>query len=341
MVTERASWVTDEIDMKGPNVARMYDFFLGGAHNFRPDRDAALAVLEVAPQVADAARANRAFLHRAVRYALDQGIRQFLDLGSGIPTAGNVHEIVHRVDPHGRVLYVDTDPVVIAHAHALLQGTDAAGAIEADLRDTATILGRDETRRLIDFEHPVAVLLVSVLHFVNGDIDRLIQVVSELVRPAAPGSQLVISHASASAASAQTDAVQELYGRTPTPLHLRSPQEIRALFADLDLIPPDPDATQPAELVPITQWRRVPGDDELPPDVAAGPFIARFLAGVGRKSPAVTTRRYTATFPQRCPLPRPPARPPGRASSPTLGTDHDDHDAARPSRRRGSDSRQG
>jgi len=279
---ERASWVPDSVDMSRPNAARMYDFFLGGAHNFEADRQAAQAVLAVAPEVQDAARANRQFLRRAVRYALGRGIRQFLDLGSGIPTVGNVHKIAHAADPQTRVLYVDTDPVVVGHARALLAATDTAAAIEADLRDVAGILGHEQTRRLIDFDRSVAVLLVSVLHFVPGSAGDLAGVLWELMRPAAPGSLLVISHASEVAATEQTEAVRLLYGRTPTPLHLRSPAEIRALFGGLDMVAPRPHTAAPADLVPVTEWRSDPGD-QLPPDKAASPFLTGFLAGAAHQ----------------------------------------------------------
>lgn len=289
-----ADWtrpVPANIDLDRPSVARMYDYFLGGAHNFQVDRDAADAVLAAAPQVALAARANRSFLRRAVRYALDQGVGQFLDLGSGIPTVGNVHEIAHAVNPHAAVVYVDNDPTVAAHARALLTDTDAAGVVEADLRDTDTILGAPETRRLIDFTQPVTVLLVSVLHFIPGDVTGLLATLRNLI---APGSQLVISHASAAASTTQTDAVKDVYARSPTPLQLRSREAIRGLFAGLDLVSPDPDTNAPADLVPVTQWRPVPGDTTLQAEDAASPFIAGFIAGVGRKPRPATSSTATS-----------------------------------------------
>jgi hypothetical protein len=290
---ENASWAPQSIDVSRPNAARVYDFFLGGAHNFEADRRAALAVLAVAPQVRDAAWTNRQFLRRAVQYALDQGIRQFVDLGSGIPTVGNVHEIVHAVHPDSRVLYVDADPVVVGHARALLNDTEGAGAIEADLRDAAAVLGHDQTRRLIDFGEPVTVLLISVLHFVPGTTDDLAAIVAELMRPAAPASLLVISHASATVTTEATAAVTELYGSTSTPLHLRSAQEIRTLFGGCGLVAPDPLMAEPGELVPVTRWRPDPGANEWP-DATDSPFLAGFLAGVGRKPPSATAATANA-----------------------------------------------
>jgi len=277
----------------------MYDYFLGGAHNFGVDRDAADAVLAVAPEVRAAARANRDFLRRAVRYALDHGIRQFLDLGSGIPTVGNVYGIAHAVDPAARVVYVDNEPVAVAHARALLRDTATAGVIQADTRDTNAILDHEQTRRLIDFNQPVAILLVSVLHFVPGDVTGL---VTTLRRPMGPGSQLVISHASPTTTTAQTDAVQELYARTPTPVQLRSRDEIRALFAGLDLVRPNPDSREVADLVPVTRWRPGRRGTELPAHVVDSPFVAGFLAGVGRMPPPAASA--TTTTAGRPPQPR-------------------------------------
>ncbi|MBN1172931.1 MAG: SAM-dependent methyltransferase [Micromonosporaceae bacterium] len=269
-----------------PNVARMYDYFLGGAHNFQLDRDTADAILAVAPEVALAARANRRFLHRAVRYALDRGIRQFLDLGSGIPTSGNVHEIAGQHDPSARVVYVDADPIAVTHATTLLTDVPTAAAIEADLRDTEAVLGHAETQRLIDVTQPVAILAVSVLHFVPGDVATPIAAYRAAM---SPGSLLVISHASPAPATEQTNQVQHLYQRSRTPLQLRTPDEIRDLFTGLDLVPAQPDpgerrrCGEPDDngLVPVTAWR--PDGDPPGSAIERSPFLDRFLAGVGRK----------------------------------------------------------
>jgi hypothetical protein len=290
-MTNTESWVPEGVDMERPNAARMYDYFLGGAHNFQADRAAAKAVLAIAPQVRDAARANRDFLHRAVRFALDHGVRQFLDLGSGIPTVGNVHEVVHKVDPAARVVYVDCEPVAVAHSRALLTGVDTVQVVNADIRDIVAVLDHPATRALIDFGQPVAVLMVSVLHFVPGDITGM---VAELREAMAPGSYMAISHASSVVTTAQTDAVQQLYAQTPTPLALRSREQICALFGDLALVPPDPsDAAVRAELVPVTRWRPAHDGDPPPLEEPDSPFIAGFLAGVGHK-PAPPHTLHTA-----------------------------------------------
>jgi hypothetical protein len=279
--TDWASGPPEDLDLDRPNVARVYDYLLGGAHNFHADRAAAEQALASAPQIGDAARANRAFLRRAVQHALDNGVRQFLDLGSGIPNVGNVHEIVHAVDPHAPVLYVDRDPVVAAHTRAQLGDTDMAGIIQADIRDTTAILGHPETTRLIDLNRPVAVLLVYLLHFLPGDVTGLI---AALRRPLAPGSHLVITHATPTA-DGDTTAVQELYARTPTPLQLRSREEIRALFTGFDLVHPDPGSTTPADLVPVTRWRPEPTDTPPSAEIADNPYITGLLAAAARKPP--------------------------------------------------------
>jgi S-adenosyl methyltransferase len=284
MTTDPTSWSQPDLGLDRPNVARMYDYLLGGCHNLGVDREAADAVVAAAPEVVTAARANRAFLRRVVRYALHCGIRQFLDLGSGIPTVGNVHEIAHRSDPAAHVVYVDVDAVVVAHAQGLLHATATVGVIQADIRDTDAVLNHPETRGLIDFSEPVAVLAASVLHFVTGDITNIAAAFRE---PMSPGSLLAVSHASSVATTPQTTEVQQLYQRTATPMQLRTPDEILALFTGLDLVHPDPRSTDPgdrARLVPVTDWRPDGGvQPELSPHAMGSPFLSGFLAGVGCK----------------------------------------------------------
>jgi len=291
-VSDADSWVPADVDLERPNAARMYDYMLGGAHNFEVDRDAANAVLEVAPEVRTTAQANRGFLRRAVKHAADNGVRQFLDLGSGIPTVGNVHEIAHSVDPASHVVYADNEPVAVAHSRAMLRDVPNTAVIHADIREPAAILGHDHTRRLIDFDQPVAVLMVSVLHFLPGDITGL---VAAYRRPLVAGSYWVVSHASRTEPTPRTESVQQLYERTPTPLQLRTRDEIRDLFDGLDMVHPNPATDDPADLVPVTDWRAEPADAGLAPEVAGSPFVAGFLAGVAR-------------------VPRPPSLAAGRAA---------------------------
>jgi hypothetical protein len=191
--SERPNWAPDSIDLERPNAARIYDYLLGGAANFAADREYAEQLLTVLPEARPAARRNRAFLRRAVQYCVNAGIRQFLDIGSGIPTAGNVHEIAQGLDPECRVVYVDSEPVAVTHSELLLQGNDRAGVFQADLGEPDKIFDAEPVRRLIDFDQPLALLLVSVLHFVPDEA-KPYEAVARYVERLAPGSYLVLSH---------------------------------------------------------------------------------------------------------------------------------------------------
>ena len=171
MALDQSDWVPPEVDTKQANVARVYDYWLGGNHNFLADQDVARAITAIEPNAAAFARANRQFLGRAVRYLTTAGIRQFLDIGSGIPTEGNVHQVAGQADPQARVVYVDVDPVAVAHSKTLLSGNPNAAVIQADLRDPQTILTQVQTRRLIDPAQPTGLLLVAVLHFLSDAED--------------------------------------------------------------------------------------------------------------------------------------------------------------------------
>lgn len=159
------------VDPGKASVARMYDAMLGGEHNFAIDREAVAAFTAIDPQVRTLARANRAFLQRAVRFLVDAGVRQFIDLGSGIPTQGNVHEVAQSAAPGSRVVYVDNDPVAVAHSEALLDGNPDATIVAADIRRPADVLSAPQVRDLIDFEQPVAVLMITILHFITAEED--------------------------------------------------------------------------------------------------------------------------------------------------------------------------
>ena len=255
------------VDARRANVARVYDYWLGGTDNFQADRDLGRQILAVEPNVRAIARANRDFLGRAVRFLCGAGIRQFLDIGSGIPTQGNVHE---AAGPDASVVYADLDPVVIAHSRAILADDQNAAAIQADLRDPAAILGDATTRRLIDFRQPVGLLLVSVLHFI-GDAEEPARLVATLRDALAPGSYLVLCHA-AEAGPIMAQPLEKVYNQSVSgSLRIRSFSEILPFFEGFDLLEPG--------LVSGPQWR---------PDPAA---VARgeaghmwgLLAGVGRK----------------------------------------------------------
>ncbi|MGH3564528.1 MAG: SAM-dependent methyltransferase [Pseudonocardia sp.] len=270
------SWASAEIDITRPNVARVYDFYLGGSHNFESDRTFAHTVLAVFPDLPRIVQENRAFLRRAVLYLCHQGVDQFLDLGSGIPTAENVHEVVHRANAAARVVYVDHDPVAVTHSRELLRDNDRAVAIAGDLREPRRILDDAVTYGHLDLDRPLAVLLVSVLHFVGGEDDP-VELIAEYMDPAAPGSYLVLSHARSDGQRGAAEA-QKIYNqsRSPNPMWMRSRSEIEGLFGDLPMIEPG--------VVPIPRWRPDPADDDS--DDADAPVVGDDypgLAGVGRR----------------------------------------------------------
>ena len=230
-----------------PNVARMYDYYLGGCHNFAADRAAAEQILRIFPDTGVAAQANRHFLRRAVRLAAEQGVRQFLDIGAGLPTQGNVHEIVRQVAPASRVVYVDYDEVAVAYARRLLPVDDRTTVVRGDLRRPDELLAHPDVRRSIDFDRPVAVLLVAVLHFLT-DAEDPYAAVARLREATAPGSQLVVSHLTLDGApplpAQQGTAV---YQRSSAPLVPRTHAAALRFFDGYDLVEPG--------LVWLADWR--------------------------------------------------------------------------------------
>jgi hypothetical protein len=225
----------------------VYDYLLGGAHNFQADRELAGQILELAPEAAEAAQANRAFLRRAVTFLVESGVRQFLDLGSGIPTRGNVHEIALRDAPDSHVVYVDIDPVAVAHGRQLLRELPYCETVAGDLRDPARVLAEPVVRELVDLGRPVAVLLVAVLHFVTDEHDPA-GIIARLREAMAPGSYLVLSHASfPPEVNPAAMRARQVYERTPTPLVLRTPAEIAELVDGFELVEPG--------LVTVARWR--------------------------------------------------------------------------------------
>jgi SAM-dependent methyltransferase len=254
------------VDPRTASAARVYDVMLGGKDNFAADRELAAQLLSNAPISAWIAQQNRAFLGRAVRYCAEQGVRQFLDLGSGLPTQENVHEVAQRVDGTCRVVYVDSDPVAVSHAHALLAGGANVAAIQGDLRRPAEIIAHRDVERLIDFSQPVVVLMVAVLHFVRDDEDPA-GVISRLTDVMAPGSYLVLSHATHDTRPEEASRARGLYQRASAPLVTRTRQQIAGLFEGLDLVEPG--------LVLTTGWRP---QEEIPGAERAGLY-----AGVARK----------------------------------------------------------
>ncbi|HTU07745.1 MAG TPA: SAM-dependent methyltransferase [Trebonia sp.] len=237
--------------------ARMYDYLLGGKDNYAADRAAVEQQLAISPDVAFSARANRAFLGRAVRYlAGEAGIRQFLDIGTGIPTAGNTHQVAQAIAPETRVVYVDYDPVVLAHARALLTSHPAGVTdyIDADLRDTPAIL--EQAAQLLDFTEPVAVTLIAILHVIP-DSDDPYGIVATLMDAVPPGSHLAISHMASELLSRETrERLEHHSGATmQQPLTARTREQMARFFDGLDLVAPG--------LVPVEEWRPDPGTGDM------------------------------------------------------------------------------
>jgi SAM-dependent methyltransferase len=256
------------VDITVPNAARAYDYYLGGHHNFAVDREFVARVEAVMPGFSLAAQANRAFLGRCVRWLVDAGVRQFLDIGSGIPTLENVHEVAQRAAPESRVVYVDLDPVAVAHGQAILAGNPRALSVEADLRRPADILHHPGVLGLLDFSQPVAVLLMAVLHFVSDDDDPA-GIVAQLRDGLAPGSYIALSHITESDHKREIEEIRRLYEHTPTPGQPRTPEQVEALLSGLELVDPG--------VVEVAHWH--PG-----PDAAPGPPQAALMLGaVGRK----------------------------------------------------------
>jgi SAM-dependent methyltransferase len=266
---ERPGWLSDEFDLDRPNAARVYDYFLGGSHNLAADRELAAQVVAAIPDAALIAQANRAFLRRAVLYCVDAGIRQFLDLGSGIPTVGNVHEVAQRAAPDSRVVYVDVEPVAVAHSRAILAGNDRVAVLQADIRDQERILGDPGLQAMLDLSRPVAVLMVAVLPFV-ADADRPARVVARFRDAMAPGSYLVLSHGTADTRPEEVAELSERYRSTSTPVTVRSRRQVEQFFAGFELVDPG--------LVFVQQWR----PDWLG-EVEDRPEWSSIYAGVGRK----------------------------------------------------------
>jgi hypothetical protein len=271
--TRVEEWVPSSVDITVPSMARTYDFLLGGGHNFGPDRDLAVRVEQLMPGAGKIARLNRAFLGRAVRYLTEQGIDQFLDIGSGIPTVGNVHEVAQKQHPGARVLYVDKDPIAVAHSELMLARNDNADIIGADMRDPESILTSVEARRLLNFNRPVALLLVMMIHWIP-DQDDPYAVIARYRDALPPGSFLALSHVTADQREDQIGGAQDIIqqSRSADQLTPRTHAEILRFFDGFDLVEPG--------LVGCGLWR--PGG---PGDLSDSnhELNAHIYAGVGRK----------------------------------------------------------
>ncbi|MFJ6214777.1 SAM-dependent methyltransferase [Streptomyces sp. NPDC092296] len=264
---DRPTWAPQGIDLERASAARIYDYFLGGSHNFEVDREAGRRAVEIMPDLPKIMQANRAFIRDAVRQAAAAGVTQFLDIGSGIPTFGNVHEVALEATPDARVVYVDHDPVAVAHSQALLADVPQAAVVEADLLRPKELLARVAAGGLLDLDRPVALLLVAVLHFVEESADPY-GLVAQLRDALAPGSVLVLSHASQDTRPDEATRIEKLYERLGTPFAMRTKQQVERFFEGFE---PDPG------VVLIAEW----GDNA---QAAAGdPSRFSGYVGVGRR----------------------------------------------------------
>ncbi|MCW2638309.1 MAG: hypothetical protein JWP76_615 [Dactylosporangium sp.] len=263
---ERPTWAPEDVNVERPSVARVYDYFLGGSHNFAVDREFADEVLRAMPDVPTVAQENRAFLRRAVRYLCGLGIRQFVDLGSGIPTVGNVHEVAQSLDPGAEVVYVDMDPVAYAHSRAILADNPHATVIRADLRQPAEVLADPQLRAHIDVDQPVGLLLVAVLHFVPDD-ERPADIVAAYGSAVAPGSHIVVSHMSAEGMDDAKDEALNLYQRSSTTVIPRTAQDVTRLLGDFSLVEPG--------VVRLPQWRPESPDEAGSTEIPGLAVVAR------------------------------------------------------------------
>ncbi|MBF6072254.1 SAM-dependent methyltransferase [Nocardia farcinica] len=268
---DRPSWAPEGVDMNQASPARMYDALLGGSHNFEVDRMAAEMGKRLVPDLPRLALSNRAFLRRAVRFLVDAGITQFVDIGSGIPTVGNVHEVAQSLDPRVRVLYIDIDPVAVAHARSILHDNDNADAVEADLRKPEDLLARVRESGLIDLDRPVGLLLIAVLHLLADD-DRPAERVAALRNAVVPGSYVAISHLTSELRPDDAAALgASAADSSKVGIHFRPAAAIAGMFDGWALVEPG--------VVELPLWR--PESDR---DRHEAPGRSLGLAGVGRKA---------------------------------------------------------
>jgi SAM-dependent methyltransferase len=261
----------DQIDTSQPHPARMYDYYLGGRDNYEIDRIAADRIISVMPQIVEGARYNRGFMRRAVRTVVaEHGIRQIIDIGTGIPTSPNTHEVAQEVAPETRVVYIDNDPIVGVHANARLTGVGRTAFLLGDLRETASLIARLRDEELIDFDQPTALVLVGVLHFLS-DTDDPYEILGRLYDVLRPGSYVVLSHATADEITPRYEEPMaeliDIYKNSAASLTLRSREQFLGFFGGLELLDPG--------ITGVSQWRPDPG--ETPPSWTG------IYAGVARK----------------------------------------------------------
>jgi S-adenosyl methyltransferase len=272
-----ADHVPAGIDPTRPSPARMYDYMLGGTHNFKVDREATERFRQQMPDLYDAAWANRGFHGRAARWmVVEQGIRQFIDIGSGLPTQRNTHEVVRAVAPDARVVYIDSDPMVLLMTKELLADDATTAVIEADLRDPEVVLGHPDLQALVDFGEPVGLLMTAVLHFIADDSDPW-ALVRQYVAPLCPGSYLALSHITRDKLPPRlVQTGVQVYERATERAHPRTKAEIGRFFDGLELVPPYEGADR--EVTNVGLW----GSED--PALADSDGSRAFYCGVARKA---------------------------------------------------------
>jgi S-adenosyl methyltransferase len=266
-VSQQTNWVPTSVDLEKPSAARSYDYLLGGNHNFAIDREFVDGILSRQPEIKRFAIMNRAFLRRTVLFLMEKGIRQFLDLGSGIPTVGNVHEIAQAIDPATRIVYVDNEHVAVAHSQLLLEDNDNATMVHADITRPRLVLQDPETRRLLDFDEPIGLLAITIGHYILPEHDP-INVFASYRDALAPGSHLAITHYTTDLDTQNRDVAVEAMKQSQNTILARSRDEIIEFFGDFELVEPG--------LVMTSHWR--PEREDVDPNVNDG-----LWAGVARK----------------------------------------------------------
>lgn len=262
-------WHPRGVDLEQANAARVYDYILGGAHNFAVDRELAREACRIHPGMRQSVHESRAFLRRAVQHCLSVGVRQFVDLGSGLPTAGNVHEVAQQSDPGARVLYVDNDVVAVVHSQAMLAGLPSVEMVHADVRAPDTVLGGDAATRLLDFDEPIALCAVGSLDFIAPN-EHPAEVLAKYRTMLPPGSYLVLTHLVEELSDRpETERLLDFAAHRGWSVYRRSKEEIEALFAGSTLIEPG--------VVVVPMWRPDSADHDFGPRGSSGTF-----AGVGR-----------------------------------------------------------
>lgn len=267
-MTVNPSWVTEEVDTDRPSIARLYDYLLGGTHNLESDRKVAREAMRAAPGLLKLVRENRDFLRRAVRHAVDAGIDQFLDLGSGIPTRGSVHQTAQAINPEAKVVYVDIDPVAVGHGRELLADNPNATSVQGSLLEPGAVFDSPEVNALIDFDRPVALLFLSVLHFFPDE--QVLPALETYRDKAAPGSHLVFSVATNAVNDDAANMVRGIYADAWTDCVMRSQEQASALLGDFDVV-------EPGVVFPV-YWQT---GTSL--DTETAPVHHNYFVGVGRK----------------------------------------------------------